>query len=364
FFLTWEWLHTWWQHMRTDRDLHIVTVREGDRLVALAPLVLRPARWQRLVPFPVLEFLGCGNVGSDYLSVLVRGGNEEAALGTLARYLTDKGLALELSHVNRQSAPMHATARQLRELGWHEHQATIECCPYIALEGHTWESYVNALGRTHRTNFKRKVKKLNQLYRLRIEEASTHDERRAALDVLVNLHLKRRREVGGSDALHTRALQDFHEELTRVALDAGWLRLQVMWLDDAPVAAMYGFEYAGVFYFYQSGFDSAYATYSVGLVMAGLAIKSAIERGVREFDFLHGNEGYKYLWASAERELLRFHLFPPGARGACLSQLMHKRRQVMRLLKPAKGSAEGPRLTDRSVPAAATTSDEASEDVT
>ncbi len=349
FFLTWEWLHTWWQHLGEDRRLHIVTVREEGRLVALAPLALRPRRWLRLMPFRTLEFLGRGNAGSDYLSMIVRKGWEDSALGVLLNCLAGRGLALEFSHVDSRDALIHAAAADLEARGWHGYRSTIEVCPHITLEGHTWDSYLAALGRTHRTNFKRKLKKLQQLYTLRIEEANTDTERRAALDILVNLHLKRRREVGGSDALHRRELLNFHEELTASALRSGRLRLQVMWLDDAPVAAMYGFEYGGVFNFYQSGFDSAYATHSVGLVMAGLAIKSAIERGVRDFDFLHGNENYKYLWASGERELERFQFFPPHATGALLHQLMQARRGLRRLFTP-KASAH-PTPVERPAPA-------------
>jgi CelD/BcsL family acetyltransferase involved in cellulose biosynthesis len=349
FFLSWEWLRTWWRHLAGDCKLHIVTVRQEGRLLGLAPLVLRPRRWLRLMPFRTLEFLGRGNVGSDYLSVVVRKGYEDSVLRALATCLTECRLAVEFSHVDSNDAQMRDTTAQLRAQGWHDYQSTIEVCPYIALEGHTWDSYLAALGRTHRTNFKRKLKKLQSLYKLRIVEATTDAERRAALDVLVNLHLTRRREVGGSDALHKRELLDFHEELTATALRSGHLRLSVMWLDDAPVAAMYGFEYDKVFYFYQSGFDSQYATHSVGLVMAGLVIKSAIENGVREFDFLHGNETYKYLWASAERELVRFQLFPPHTTGVLLDRLMHARRGVRRLL--AQKAPERPSVTDRPAPA-------------
>lgn len=365
-FLTWEWLYTWWQHLRGDRALHIVTIRAAGKLVALAPLALRPPRWGRLMPYRALEFLGCGNVGSDYLSVLVHHGHEDTALRALAEHFTTTGLALEFSHVERNSPPMLATEAQLRAQGWHQHRTTIERCPYIALENHTWDSYVGTLGRTHRTNFKRKQKKLNQLYRLRIEEATTDAERRAALDTLVSLHLKRRKEVGGSDALHTTALLAFHDALTRAALEAGWLRLSVMWLDDAPVAAMYGFEYNKVFYFYQSGFDSTYATYSVGLVMAGLVIKTAIERGVREFDFLHGEESYKYLWASAERELVRYQFFPPHARGSALSRAMQARRKVIGALGKMRAPRYGerPATTGRPAPAWSTTKREEEDDVT
>jgi CelD/BcsL family acetyltransferase involved in cellulose biosynthesis len=352
-FLTWDWLRTWWEHLPEDRSLHIVTVRDKDaRLVALAPLTVRPRRWLRLMPFRTIEFLGRGNVGSDYLSVIVRNGFEHEGLRALAARLTDGRLAVEFSHVDAQNAQMQAAEAELGARGWHGHRTTIETCPYINLEGHTWDSYVAALGRTHRTNFKRKLKKVQSLYKLRIDEATTDAERRAALDILVNLHLKRRREVGGSDALHRRELLEFHQNFTASALRAGVLRLQVMWLDEVPVAAMYGLEYNNVFYFYQSGFDSTYATHSVGLVMAGLAIKGAIERGVREFDFLHGNETYKYLWASAERELVRFEFFPPQAAGSFLNQLMQVRRALKRLFtrSPAPAEGPGPALTARPAP--------------
>lgn len=358
FFLTWEWLYTWWKHLHGNRRLYIVTVRHEGRLVALAPLAVRPRQWNRLMPFEMLEFLGSGNVGSDYLSLIVHRGFEDTALPALVTRLRDSGYVLELSHVDRTSAQMSAAAAEMRVQGWREQCATIERCPYIALQGHTWDSYLGTLGRTHRTNFRRKVKKLNQLYKLRIEEAQTDSERRAALDVLVNLHLKRRREVGGSDALHTPELIAFHEEATAIALQQGWLRLHVLWLDDKPAAAMYGFEYDGVFNFYQSGFDSAYATYSVGLVMTGLTVQGAIERGIRDFDFLHGEEPYKYLWASAERELVRFHFFPPHARGTFIDRTMRLRRGTLQLFsrwRPARYGARPSTATRPNAPEWSTT---------
>jgi CelD/BcsL family acetyltransferase involved in cellulose biosynthesis len=354
FFLTWEWLYTWWKHLRGSRRLHLVIVRHDGRLVALAPLARRPRQWGRLVPFELLEFLGCGNVGSDYLSLIVRRGFESTALPALIARLRVSGYVLELSHVDRANDTMTTAAAELRSQGWQEHSTTIERCPHIGLEGHTWDSFLDTLGRTHRTNFRRKVKKLNQLYALRIDEAHTDAERRAALDVLVNLHLKRREELDGSDALHTPELVAFHEEATAIALERGWLKLYVMWLNDSPAAAMYGFEYNGVFNFYQSGFDSAFATYSVGLVMTGLSVQAAIERGIRDFDFLHGEEPYKYLWASAERELLRSHYFPPHARGKLFDRTMQLRRSTLQLLshwRPARYGARPSTATRPNAPA-------------
>jgi len=78
-FLTWEWLSTWWKHLAGDRRLAILALRHGGRLVALAPFGVRPPSLSRRRPLPVLEFLGNGCVGSDYLDLIVRRGYESEA---------------------------------------------------------------------------------------------------------------------------------------------------------------------------------------------------------------------------------------------------------------------------------------------
>src|SRR5262249_12792405 len=80
-----------------------------------------------------------------------------------------------------------------------------------------------------------------------------------ALHRLIALHRSRWREF--SRAFHTPNHVSFHEDITRLACARGWLRFFTLSLDDEPVAALYGFRYGRVFYFYQSGFDPAYAKF-------------------------------------------------------------------------------------------------------
>jgi CelD/BcsL family acetyltransferase involved in cellulose biosynthesis len=332
FFLTWEWLHTWWRHLAEDRKLHIITAHCDGKLVAIAPLALRPSRYLRLLPFPVLEFLGSGNVGSDYLNIVVRKGYEDAALRAIAASLTEHNQVLELSQVERTNPQMITAALQLRQLGWRMHRTTTSFCPYINLAGQTWDSYLARLGSAHRANFRRRYKKLQAGFDVKFELVDNESQRGEALKILIELHLKRWGTRGGSDALHREELIAFHKELSQSALQQQQLRLYVLWLDKVPVAALYGFVYNDIFYFYQSGFDMAYSDHSVGLVMMGLVIKDAIENGIREFDFLHGEESYKYLWADAERELVRFYFFPPHTRGSLYGQLLRIRQKLKRQL--------------------------------
>lgn len=315
-FLTWEWLYTWWRHLAGGRRLAIVTLRDGGELIAIAPLCLRPPRPVRLLPFRSLEFLGTGFVGSDYLDFIIRRGREEVALEAIERFLRAERYMLELSQVRRGGSHASRVAARLAGNGWTLSATATNVCPYVSLAGHTITSYLATLSSQHRYNYQRRKKNLAKTFAVRFEAAAVESEREQALDVLLHLHDLRWQQRGeASDAFHLPALVSFHREFTRLALERGWLRLFVLWLDDQPAAALYGFRYGSIFSFYQSGFDPAFSRYSVGLVMMGMAIEKAIEEGAAEYDMLHGSEEYKFHWAREVRELERLQLFPPRFRG-------------------------------------------------
>src|ERR1700756_5274028 len=69
-FLTHEWLTAWWRHLAEGRKLEIVTARENGRLVGILPVALQAPQYSRMMP-RMLEFLGTGVVGSDYLEAIV-----------------------------------------------------------------------------------------------------------------------------------------------------------------------------------------------------------------------------------------------------------------------------------------------------
>ncbi len=316
-FLTWEWMFTWWKHLGGRRRLSILAVRSSDgQLIAIAPLALRPPDYGRLAPFSSLEFLATGTVGSDYLDLIVRAGQEQHALPALADHLARGTMMLELAQIRRGSSLVLDLAGRIEGRGWGLSEAATAVCPYIDLSGRTWTSYLAGLGPAHRANLNRRLRNLTRSSELQFTEAKSEEERHEFLARLIDLHTQRRRTMGGSDAFHTPATLAFHEEFSALALRRGWLRLYLLRLDGVPVAALYGFRYGRTFYFYQSGFDPAYGKRSVGLVVMGLTIRKAVEEQAAEFDLLHGDERYKSLWARQQREIGRLEIYPPHARGA------------------------------------------------
>jgi CelD/BcsL family acetyltransferase involved in cellulose biosynthesis len=311
-FHTWEWLFTWWKHLAAGRELSILTIVSGNKLTGIAPFCLRPSNWSFGHPFRVLEFLGCGYVGSDYLDLIVRRGHEEYARTLFASHLATQRLVLKWTSLRRGACFANHIASVLLGQGWRMSDAKINTCPYISLEGKTWESYMASLGSEHRYNFRRKWKALNRDHVVRFEQVATEARCREAVDLLIGQHNQRWRSRGGSDAFHTPELVAFHQEFAPIALRRGWLRLYVLWIDDIPAASLYGFLYRRKFYFYQSGFDAAYEKQSVGLITMGLAIQRAIDERATEYDLLHGDEAYKSHWSRERRDLGRIELYPPG----------------------------------------------------
>lgn len=339
-FLTWEWLHTWWRHLGSRHRLSVLAVREGGTLVAIAPFAVsrrRPA----LSPLAAVEFLGSGDVGSDYLDLICAPGREEPVLDALVDHLERRRAFLRLRRLEPSSALAAHLAGRLRTAGWSVARSAPEVCPYIPLDGHTWDSYLAGLGAQHRYNVRRRLRNLERAG-ARFERVDSEEGRREVFPALVALHNARWSGRGGSEAFHHRGLVAFHDELSRIALARGWLRLFALRLEGRVVAALYGFLYEGRFSFYQAGFDPGQGRLSLGLAAMGLAIKSAIEEGARSYDMLHGDEPYKFLWCREARELAQLELYPRTAAGG----LARRAAATLRGVKAAVRQALPPRMLD------------------
>jgi CelD/BcsL family acetyltransferase involved in cellulose biosynthesis len=312
-FLTHEWLMSWWKHLAGGRSLSILIARLNDELVGIFPLSLRPAQYMRMIPRS-FEFLGSGIVGSDYLDVIVRPGHERKVLRSFAECLGRMGLVLHLNQVKLGYCSSFTLTRHLQREGWTVRETKINVCPFIDLHGHNWESYLGTLSSNQRYNFNRRLKNLMKTSEIGLECVKSPGDAQNALEILIALHRKRWGQRRTSEAFQTDEIIAFHREFIELAAQRDWLRLLILRAGKVPIAALYGFRYGQTFYFYQTGFDPAYSKQSVGLVMMGLAIKSAIDEGIPEYDLLHGGEEYKFHWAREVRELGRIELYPRHAR--------------------------------------------------
>ena len=335
-FLTWEWLASWFRHLRGRARLSVRCVRRPDgQLVGVAPLAVFPADPRRPAPWPALGFLGTGVAGSDYLDLLVREDAEAEVLEALAREFARERRPVDLGQMRRRPCLGAGLAARLRERGWRLRHSRSSICPIADLAGLDWDGYLGRLGREHRYAVRRASRALSARFSVELESVGTERARRSAMGILAQLHESRWRGERSVTAFRTPALVAFHDEASRRFLERGALRLFVLRVDDRPVAALYGFVHGGRFHFYQSGYDPEFASWSVGLATMAASIRAAIQEGARVYDFLHGAERYKFHWARGLARLRRIEMYPPGGRGWAAMGVNHLARGARKAARRA-----------------------------
>ncbi|MEW6730722.1 MAG: GNAT family N-acetyltransferase [Acidobacteriota bacterium] len=313
-FLTWEWLYTWWQHFGAGRQLSIMLVRYGDEIVGIAPFCYQTIRIRGILPLRSLQWLGTGAVGSDYLSLIATPEYEKEVCDLVCYQLTrcaDQWDLLRLTDLLDNSRIYQRLCELLgqnRELEWQPGREYI--CPYIQLADHCWDSYQAMLSANMRYNLRRCTKQVFQYLGGELVSCQWLQDVKPRLDQIFELHQRRWSLQGGSDGFTGQHIQAFHHTVAERLFQCGWLRLYLLEIDHRTVAGIYGFEYGGVFSFYQSGFDPELNRYSVGTVLLGQTIKQALANRLMMYDFLHGAEEYKFRWTQTVRHTHSLLVYP------------------------------------------------------
>jgi CelD/BcsL family acetyltransferase involved in cellulose biosynthesis len=311
-FLTWEWISTWWAIYGAGSRLYVLAVRDDDgALVGIAPLRIRKrARLGGLVRLRVLEFIGTGgDVTPEYLDLIARPGFEAAVADAVADALNrDRSIdAIDLrscpsgsSTLARLNARLAEQGRGLLQL---RHDST---CPTLPLPA-TWDAYWASRSKNHRKKLKEYARRGERELGVRVRLTASPAEIEPDMHTLATLH--HRRWDNGSRAFQSTRYREFHLRLARLLMGREELRLFKLEAGDKVVAALYCFAYHGRYSYYQAGRDPEYAKYRVGLLLLHYAIAQAIAERAHTFDFLSGDEDYKYTWAREEAVNVRLSLW-------------------------------------------------------
>jgi CelD/BcsL family acetyltransferase involved in cellulose biosynthesis len=95
----------------------------------------------------------------------------------------------------------------------------------------------------------------------------------------------------------------FFQDLARVLGASGWFELTLLYADDVAIAALCSFPYGSTYAAYNAGFHPDYGHLSAGIVLFADRIREAINRRFAHFDFLRGDERYKYRFGASDQPL-------------------------------------------------------------
>jgi CelD/BcsL family acetyltransferase involved in cellulose biosynthesis len=89
------------------------------------------------------------------------------------------------------------------------------------------------------------------------------------------------------------------------AFEEGILQLSFLQISQSKAAAYLCFDHGKHLLVYNSGFDYQFSEYSPGWVLLSYLIQHAIETGKSHFDFMRGDETYKYRFGAEDGFVMR-----------------------------------------------------------
>ncbi len=335
------WNMLWWDLYGRERprgrrpELCVLAwIDDRNRIRAVAPwYVRRHPLWGRVV-----SFLGEDEVCGDYLGLLCRPGDEDAAARRFAHYLLEGRSAagdlpdrgdleresgyhrsppqapwwdvLDLAGVEVAEPTVRSLVDYLRQAGCPTDRRPAPSGWRIALPK-TWSDYLAGLSSNARRRFRRLAKQYFHHPRLQLRRVRSPEELADGFAILERLHQALWTSRGQPGCFASPRFREFHRRFARDMLAQN--RLNLVWVEweGRPIVAEYQFHAAGTLYTYQSGMDPEAMHLSPGNLGNLLCIEDAIRQGCRHYDFCRGDEPYKAYLGAEPRPMCRWRVAAP-----------------------------------------------------
>ncbi len=308
-FMSWKWLSGW---LRQISSPWFVLAAKADGKANAPYVAFLPLRIQTKTENGRIhnELNMAGNFSADYTGLLCAPGAEHLAIPAFARYvkqlnwsrlnfenfrISEPRMRLLLAHFPKASFQTSETNRVGKVDGIDN-----SLCPFAVLPP-DWDAYLELLSTNTRQKIRRLLRKVEATGEYRITVATPETFERDLNTLLQFWETKWKPRKG--DLVHT-LVRSNRAMLTR-SFQSGLLYLPTLWKEDRPLVALATLmdTRKHAFLFYMTGRDETFEGPPPGVILHAHSIRHAIANGFTEYDFLRGNEPYKYSFGVKERHI-------------------------------------------------------------
>ncbi|MEW6287502.1 MAG: GNAT family N-acetyltransferase [Chloroflexota bacterium] len=301
-FSRYEYLSEWWKTRGggewKNPCLALLSAWENEQLLGIAPLFLHEYEGQQ-----TLLLIGSIEI-SDYLDLIVREADLmrflPALLDFLASSLPEAWSALDWYNLPDASPTLPALRAEVERRGWHYHEEIYRPTPRIPLNC-SFEEYLTRIDKKQRHEIRRKMRRAAESGRVRFYVVDKNADIGPELEAFFHLMVQE-----PNKALFLRdVMRDQMSRSIRAAHEYGYLWLGFLEVDGVKAAASLNFDYNNKLWGYNSGLSRDFMELSPGWVLLAHTIEWCCENGRYEFDFMRGDEEYKYRFGGVNRYVMR-----------------------------------------------------------
>lgn len=280
-----EWTQAMLRHHLTSSDrFRLLRISGGGATRALLPLVVRPAALlgqSVAVLSPISEWYG---THGDVLATSL----DEAMATAIVNSLPALDVVWDTFRLSR----LPANAGVARLVARAAARAGFPCALRPARDYHyldlppTFDAYI--AGRTPK--FRRYLRKVARDHdaagRVTITRHATPDEFVEGYAAVLHIERASWKQAAGTAITAVPHQEGFYRDMGREAARSGRAYLQILWLDDEPVAHNLGYLLGGSFFYLKSSYDARFEALSPSTLLRTHLMRELIERGAHTVDFL------------------------------------------------------------------------------
>jgi CelD/BcsL family acetyltransferase involved in cellulose biosynthesis len=302
-FSRYEYLSEWWKTLGggewKQAELVLVSATENNQLVGIAPLFITEYEDQR-----ALMLLGSIEI-SDYLDLIVSEGDLSPFLSGLLDFLAASSAgtwsAIDWYNIPDSSPTLTALKAESGSRGWRHHEEVYRPTPRIPLRG-SFEEYLAQIDKKQRHEIRRKMRRAAESEKnVRFYVVNGSSDIDSEIDAFFELMVQ---SPDKEQFLHP-AMREQMTVTFQNAHKYGYLWLAFLEIDGAKTAASMNFDYGNKLWGYNSGVSNDHRELSPGWVLLAHTIQWCCDNGRYEFDFMRGDEEYKYRFGGVNKYVMR-----------------------------------------------------------
>lgn len=301
-FSRYEYLSEWWKTLGggewKNPRLVLVSASEDDKPVGIAPLFIEEYDGQQS-----LLLIGSIEI-SDYLDLIVREVDlprfSSGLIEFLASVLPDDWAAIDWYNLPDSSPTLAALKAEAEKRNWIYHEEIYRPTPRIVLNG-SFEDYLAGIDKKQRHEIRRKMRRAAESGRVRFYIVDKNSDIEPELESFFQLMIH---DPAKAEFLHE-VMRDQISKSIRAAHEYGYLWLSFLEIDGVKAAATLCFDYKNKLWGYNSGVSFDFRELSPGWVIMTYDIQWCCENGRNEFDFMRGDEEYKYRMGGVNKYVMK-----------------------------------------------------------
>ena len=312
-FLAWGWVTAWLRYLAGPHELSIVVWQDEQGVAQLIiPLIVR-GKTGLFGVRTVMFSCGYGSECSDYLGCL-RLPQHNSRLAELTAFgitkLIDKNLHVSLTALDGRTAyacELRTIMDGLRRRTRCETQVTGVAAN---LPG-SWDEYLQGLSPNFRSQVRRRCRKTDDEKSLEFRSVVATESKEFTED-LIRLNRQRMTHKGKKSSLEDSCFRAFLMESVpyMVSINVAWM--DVLEKDRETIGAALNFVHGNTVFYYIGGIDHAAEKWGPGTALFAHVIRRCIEENYSVYDFLRGQEDYKYKWGGTDVPMYKLDIYGAG----------------------------------------------------